>query len=186
MTIRDIYSSFAGLTLGFALLLSAACGDSSDPEPNPTVTPIPPTATLQAAATPTPRAAEPRISTPEPTSTPTRAPAAAASPVPTPVAATPRPIPSVQVRPTPDPRSRGGVLNLASAQNIAHQDVHQDVSPALSSWGPRHSLLQANALGDRARRPSSRPVPGVRYMRGLDDGIANVLPVQSARRRQVA
>ena len=27
-------------------------------------------------------------------------------------------------------------MNLATRENIAHQDVHQDASPALSTWGP--------------------------------------------------
>jgi ABC-type transport system substrate-binding protein len=30
----------------------------------------------------------------------------------------------------------GGTLNLAARENIAHQDVHQEASPALSTWGP--------------------------------------------------
>ena len=30
----------------------------------------------------------------------------------------------------------GGALNLISRRNIRHQDVHQDVSAALSTWGP--------------------------------------------------
>ena len=128
MRFRYISYSFAGLVLGLALLWSVACGDQPGPEPNPTFAPGLPTATL------TPSVPDVRAPTPGPTSTPTRTPTPAVAAPEIPIVATPRPIPSV--RPTPDPRLRGGTLNLASAQNIVHQDVHQDVSPALSSWGP--------------------------------------------------
>ena len=47
----------------------------------------------------------------------------------TPVAAPPTP------RPITGPQY-GGTLNLASRENILHQDVHLEVSPALSTWGP--------------------------------------------------
>ena len=120
--------------MGFALLWSVSCGDQPDPEPSPTFAPAPPTTTPRVAATPTPSAPGAQVPTPGPISTPTRIPTPVVVQTETPVAATPRPVPSV--RPTPDPRSRGGTLNIASAENIAHQDVHQDVSPALSSWGP--------------------------------------------------
>ena len=134
MKFRDISHSFVGLTLGFALLWSVSCGDQPDPEPSPTFAPAPPTLTPGVAVTPTPGVPDIQTPTPAPTSTPTRTPIPAVVPTATPIVATPRPVPSV--RPTPDPRLRGGTLNLASTQNIAHQDVHQDVSPALSSWGP--------------------------------------------------
>ena len=159
MTFRDIYSTFAGLTLGLALLWSVSCGNQPDPEPNPTVAPAPPTLTPRAVVTPAPSAPEAQAPTPIPTSTPTRvsAPAVVATATPlatTPIAATPRPV--AATRPTPDPISRGGVLNLASAQNIAHQDVHQDVSPALSSWGPgiAYSRLMRLETGPDAPLPS--------------------------------
>ena len=134
MTFRYISFSFAGLALGLALLWSVSCGDHPDLESNPTFAPVPPTFTPRVAATPTPSAPGAQTPTPGPVSTPTRIPTPVVVPTATPIVATPRPVPSV--RPTPDPRSRGGALNLASAENIAHQDVHQDVSPALSSWGP--------------------------------------------------
>ena len=142
--------------LGFALLVCAACGDSPDPEPTATAAPVPPTATPRPVDTPTPRVAEAQTPTPEPTPTPRRTPIAAATPTPTPVAATPKPVPSVQAWPTPDSRSRGGALNLASVENIAHQDVHQEVSPILSSWGPgiAYSRLMRLQTGPDVQLPS--------------------------------
>lgn len=134
MTFRDIFHSFAGFTLGFALLWSVSCADRPEPEPDPTFTPAPPTLTPRLVATPTSVAPDMQTPTPGPTSTPTRVPTPVVVLTATPIVATPRPV--SPVIPTPDPRLRGGLLNLASAQNIAHQDVHQDVSPALSSWGP--------------------------------------------------
>ena len=52
-----------------------------------------------------------------------------AEPVATPAPAGERPTPIAGAR-------RGGTLDLASRENIAHQDVHQELSPALSTWGP--------------------------------------------------
>ena len=134
MKFRHISYSFAGLALGLAFLWSVSCGDQPDPEPDPTFVPAPPTLTPRVAATPTPNVPDAQTPTPGPISALTRIPTPAVKQTATSIAATPRPVPPV--RPTPDPRSRGGTLNLASAENIAHQDVHQDVSPALSSWGP--------------------------------------------------
>ena len=136
MKFRYISYSFLGLTVGLALLWSVACGDQPDPEPIPTLAPMLPTSTPRVAATPTPSALGAQTPTPAPgpISTATRIPTPVVVPTATPIVAAPRPVPSV--RPTPDPRSRGGTLNLASAENIVHQDVHQDISPSLSSWGP--------------------------------------------------
>ena len=95
------------------------------PISTPTPTPIPdaptttPASVAPTAATPTP---EPEMPTPAPTPTAT----AVAAPSP---AAIPTPQPPVVPR-------RGGTLNLEAARDIAHQDVHQDVSPALAAWGP--------------------------------------------------
>lgn len=154
MTFRDISISFVKLALGFTMLLSVACGNSSEPEPTATATSIPPTAIPRAEVRPTPRSGEFQTPTPEPTSTPTSTPAPPAAVIATPVVATPRPPPSVQ--PTPDSRSRGGVLILESGRNIAHQDVHQDVSPALSSWGPgiAYSRLMRLETGPDTPMPS--------------------------------
>ena len=134
MTFREISYSFVGLTVGLALLWCVACGDQPRPEPSPTSAPVLPTNTPGPVVAPTPSAPDMQTPVLGPTSTPTRTPTPAVVVTETPIVATSRPVPTV--RPTPDPRSRGGTLNLASAQNIAHQDVHQDVSPALSSWGP--------------------------------------------------
>ena len=45
----------------------------------------------------------------------------------------------VTVKPIQVPFSEityGGVLSIVSRESVAHQDVHQEVSPALSTWGP--------------------------------------------------
>ncbi|MCI0441071.1 MAG: ABC transporter substrate-binding protein, partial [Chloroflexi bacterium] len=60
-------------------------------------------------------------------------------PLPTPTAevvptATPVPVPPTAT-PGESPR-RGGTLTVAGREPIAHQDVHQEFSPALSTWGP--------------------------------------------------
>ena len=116
-----------------ALFLAFGCGLGNEPLPTPTPVPTA-TATL---LPPTPS------SKPEPTPTetpPTLTPAPPLSPTGTPMraTATPVPIPSAPPIPTatPDTRRRGGTLNLATPNGISHLDVHADVSPALSTWGP--------------------------------------------------
>lgn len=107
-----------------ALVFGAGCGQSAEPTPTPMPT-VAPTAT----ATPSPTAS------PEPTATPIP-PTASPSPTPLPPpTASPVPITPTPV-PTPDTRRRGGTLNLSTSENIAHLDVHLDVSPSLSTWGP--------------------------------------------------
>lgn len=65
-----------------------------------------------------------------PTAIPTASPTAPAQqPTATPVPATPTPAPPGEAR-------HGGTLALAGREDIAHYDVHQEVSPALSTWGP--------------------------------------------------
>ena len=108
------------LFLGFA----TGCGQSVEPAPTPL-----PTIAPSATAIPAPTASPVPTATPIPptaTPSPTPVPATTATPVPI----TPSPIP------TPDNRKRGGTLNLSSSENIAHLDVHLDVSPSLSTWGP--------------------------------------------------
>ena len=118
-------ASVRSAILGFLILaLVAGCGQSVEPTPTPL-----PTIAPTAAAVPSPTA------TPEPTATPIP-PTATPSPTPVPIpTATPVPV-SPTPEPTPDTRRHGGSLNLATSQNIAHQDVHLDVSPSLSTWGP--------------------------------------------------
>lgn len=50
----------------------------------------------------------------------------------------------------------GGTLNLVSRENIAHQDVHQDVSPALAVWGSgiAYSRLMRFRSGPDVELPS--------------------------------
>ena len=80
--------------------------------------------TCSESTTPSPDAtstAEPTVATPSPTASPQHT-------------ATPVPITPL---PTPITKGRyGGTLNLVSRETIIHQDVHQEVSPALSTWGP--------------------------------------------------
>ena len=84
----------------------ATCSDS----PEPAVTPkAEPTSTL----------------IPRPTPEPTAAPSPTAKPVPT--RAVPTPVAGVV---------HGGTLRLATAAGVRHQDIHQEASPALSTWGP--------------------------------------------------
>ena len=107
----------------------------------------------------------------------------AASPVPTPMAQTPfadvtgvaeviekpeptaRPAETTQVEVTPvtietaGPTANavfGGVLRLLTPEDIAHQDVHFEVSPALSTWGPgiAYSRLLRFAAGPGVQQPS--------------------------------
>ena len=134
MTIKSTFLSLLQLAVGLLIFLSAACGESPELDPAATPTSAPATATPHAVATPTPRITVTGTPTPVPTATPVATPTPVAQLTITPVPAPPRPQPATL--PTPDFRSRGGTLNLESSQNIAHQDVHQDVSPALSTWGP--------------------------------------------------
>ena len=115
------------IPFGCIMLLLAAC-DQPDPEPTPTPVWTPtaepsPTATPEPTVTPTPPSPTPAPTPPKPTPT-----VVVPTAIPAPIKATPAP--------TPDIRVRGGTLNLSTENGIAHQDVHLDVSPALSTWGP--------------------------------------------------
>ncbi len=124
------------LVLCAALSLAFGCGIGDEPIPTPAPFPTGTATATQVPPTPSPA--------PEPTPTetpPTRTPAPSSTPTPTPATtatATPVPIPPTLPAPigTPDTRRRGGALNLATPRGIAHLDVHADVSPALSTWGP--------------------------------------------------
>ena len=120
--------------LFFVVVLVAACSQlpvlaptaepvrppSPDPFPSPTGAPVAP-------LVPTPEATP----SPSPTATPGLLPTATPGPLPvaTPVPARPAAVLVKGAR-------HGGTLNLVSHQDIVHQDVHQEVSPALSTWGP--------------------------------------------------
>ena len=133
------------------MLLLTAC-DEPSPEPTPTSAP---TATPTAEPTHTPTA--------EPDSTPTP-PSSVLIPTPPATATTPAIITPIATAvpvtstpaPTPDIRVRGGTLNLATENGIAHQDVHLDVSPALSTWGPgiAYSRLLRLRSGSEIELPS--------------------------------
>lgn len=51
---------------------------------------------------------------------------------------------------------RGGLLNLSSRSNIDHMDVHDEASPALSTWGPGivYSRLMRYSTGPDVNLPS--------------------------------
>lgn len=136
MTNKSAFLSLPCLIASLLIMLSAACGESPEPEPAATATPtsVPATATPRATDTPTPPTSAPRTPRVLPTATPIPTPTPVAQLTSTPTPSAPRPRPAIL--PTPDSRTHGGTLNLESSRNIAHQDVHQDVSPALSTWGP--------------------------------------------------
>ena len=146
----------------FALLalipaLALACGIAADPAPTPiTTTATPPTASPTREPTPDPTPiANPPTRTPAPSAT-TTPPTATTTPPPAP-SATATPVPaSPTPAATPDTRRRGGALNLATPRGVAHLDVHADVSPALSTWGPgvAYSRLLRLKSGEDVALPS--------------------------------
>ncbi len=76
---------------------------------------------------------EPPPTLPTPAQTLAPAPAAAPTGAPPPTA---KPVPTRSV-PTPvADGTHGGTLRLATSNGVRHHDVHQDASPALSTWGP--------------------------------------------------
>lgn len=137
--------------LALVWLIAAACADDpqstpapAPPTPAPAVTAQPPTATV--APTPAP---SPTVS-PDGATAPVAAPATAAT-APTATATAPPPTVAPAPAPTPISEADGGVLNLAVRHAAAHLDVHQEVSPALSTWGPGvvySRLLRLNAGQD--------------------------------------
>ena len=141
MRLEFVWSAILGSLL---LAFVAGCGQSVDPTPTPVPT-IAPTATL----VPTPTASPEPTATPiPPTATPSPTPVPASTATPVPITPTPEP--------TPDSRRRGGTLNLATSENIAHLDVHMDVSPSLSTWGPgiAYSRLLRLKSGPEVELPS--------------------------------
>ena len=141
MRLANVRAAILGCVL-FALAIG--CDRNVDPPPAPL-----PTTAPSATAAPSP--------TPSPEPTPTSIPPAAIptlTPRPAPTA-TPVPITPTR-RPTPDSRARGGTLNLSTSENIAHLDVHMDVSPALSTWGPgiAYSRLLRLRSGADVKLPS--------------------------------
>lgn len=121
-------------TLALCCAIALACSDDQEvtptaaaPSPAPTVTAPPPTPATVSAPTHTPTARpDERPSPAAATATPSPAPAATATPPP----------PTAAPMPSPVTEASGGVLNLAVRHAAPHLDVHQEVSPALSTWGP--------------------------------------------------
>ena len=141
---------FSFLTLAFIL----ACSNTAVP---PTI----PTATVLPTAIPTVK----NIPIPAPTltvlPTATQSPTPVAkdeSPTATPSAAIPTatPVPQSEAPSPPEDIRYGGTLNLVSREDIAHFDIHQDVSPALSTWGPgiAYSRLMRFKSGPNIELPS--------------------------------
>ena len=125
----------------------AAASPTSQSVVAPTTPPMstPPMPLLTSAPSPTAAVATPRPAVaPTTPPLPTAEPTIAASPLPAPMAG------------EPDAPRYGGTLNLVSRQNIRHQDVHQDVSAALSAWGPgiAYSRLMRYKSGADVALPS--------------------------------
>ena len=120
--------------LALICVIAVACSDEPGSPPTavaPKSVPATatPAATATVAATPLPTAQSDAGAAPT---------AAAATPSPTPAATPTAPQPTVAPSPSPRPipEPSGGVLNLAARHAAPHLDVHQEVSPALSTWGP--------------------------------------------------
>ena len=156
MRLASVRSAILGCML---LVFAAGCGQdvATPPTPLPTApptsTPVPtPTSTPDPTATPIP-----------PTVTPSPTPVPARTATPVPIAPTPEP--------TPDLRRRGGTLNLSTSENIAHLDVHLDVSPCPLNVGAGHRLLAAAEAQVGAGRGTAEPRRRVRPVRLVDYGL---------------
>ena len=137
--------SLATFCVGALAVVAVAC--SSTGEQVPTVTPAAePTASPEVVAT--------RVPEPSPTARPTAiataAPTATLRPL---LTATPEPARPILVD---EDAIYGGTLNLVSRSGIVHQDVHQELSPALSTWGPGivYSRLMRFKSGPDVELPS--------------------------------
>lgn len=159
-----IHSFLIILTLAAIAAAAVACSDESDalpappspapatalatqPAVAPTAPPMPTAIMPLPTPAPSPTAAP---ATPQPAIAPTAPPLPTAKPI---IAASPLPAPTVGAQDAPQ---YGGTLNLVSRQNIRHQDVHQDVSAALSAWGPgiAYSRLMRYKSGADVTLPS--------------------------------
>jgi peptide/nickel transport system substrate-binding protein len=142
-----------------AAVVVAGCSGGDDTTPTPDAPALGATveiAATQPPATPalqTPLADATGVAqvteTPEPTARPTET---------TPVDVTEEKVTPVIIEtasPTVD-AVFGGVLRLLTPEDIAHQDVHFEASPALSTWGPgiAYSRLLRFAAGPGVQQPS--------------------------------
>lgn len=121
----------------FALLIACSSQAIQDSTPSasnqitPVFTQLPPTQTAstplpeKSVALPTPSSEIPKLTPIGPTSVPVRAPLSS------PEVLTPSPVSR-----SPIEVNYGGMLSLASRESFDHFDVHQELSPALSIWGP--------------------------------------------------
>ncbi len=120
--------------LALVWLIVAACSD--DQEVTPTAAAPTPAAT---ATAPPPTATAISVPTSSPTARPGEGPllaAVTATSHPAPAATATPPPPTAAPVPMPLPVANGGELNIAVRHAAPHLDVHQEVSPALSTWGP--------------------------------------------------
>ena len=133
------------LSLSFALSCSKPPETALEPPPTSVVAVHTSTSVVRPTRPGPARTSPLRSNTPT-AAPPTRSPAPTSTAVSTPVEQT-----------TPSPVGRhGGTLRLVSRGNILHQDVHQEVSPALSTWGPGivYSRLLRFSAGPEVELPS--------------------------------
>jgi len=139
----------SALSAVLVLLFVLSCTQDGQLDDTPTAATATNLPTISAPATATVEVSPPTTSAP-------------AEPTPTvrPVVVTqiPTAVPSAVSLPTVTPSEdrRGGALNLASRQAITHYDVHNDISPALSTWGPgiAYSRLMKFQAGPEVDLPS--------------------------------
>ena len=152
---------------GEATAATSVAPDTTDPVETASVRPTP---TLRVEPTPrmepTPRVEPTEVPTASPSPEPDgRDPTPRAEPTETPraeAAATPTRTPvEIESSPAQTPTAApdavyGGVLRLTTQADIAHQDVHAEVSPALSTWGPgiAYSRLMRFRTGPDVALPS--------------------------------
>ena len=142
---------------GVARALPTSAPTPSQPSPRPSVPTRVPSPEPTPPPSPAPSVAPIPTATPVPTFTPMPQAAPTATPAPT-AAPTATESPTQALAPGPGVKdvTAGGTLRLAARQDIAHQDVHQEVSPALSTWGPgiAYSRLMRVSSGPGVRSPS--------------------------------
>lgn len=176
--------SLAGTAVAaVALVVLAGCSRPDDAAtPTPDVAIVTPAieATVGSRSTPT-VGSEPTPSDEAPvveldaTATPNAMPSSVGEPTPTEAPGTEMAGTVVPVETgTPGPRPvRGGVLRLTTQADIAHQDVHFEVSPALSTWGP--GIAYSRLL--RFRSGPDVPLPNLGVVCDLCESWRAVDPV---------
>ena len=139
-----------------AISVVATCSQGDEPQPTPDV--LTPGVQLEIADTRQPMIPEPSPVDSTPTSAVTVDTAPTVRPTGNPTETGLSDVTPVIIEP-PLPNADavfGGVLRLVTPEDIAHQDVHFEVSPALSTWGPgiAYSRLLRFASGPDVAQPS--------------------------------